>query len=177
MKRATLRVRVISTSAVLVFTALTAQVSLAGAVNQSPVADAGPDQTVAQTAGGTAVTLDGTGSTDPDGDTLTYFWSGPFNGGTMISATPTVTFPAAGAHEVLLQVDDGNGGTDSDTVTITVQASSGATPTPAPAASQLPDSATTPHDAPTVGAAMLFGLLFLVSAHRLAYARHRSRRR
>lgn len=146
-------------------------------VNEPPVADAGPDQTVAQTPGGTEVTLDGTGSTDPDGDTLTYFWTGPFNGGTMTGATPTVTFPAAGAHEVMLQVDDGNTGTDSDTVTITVQASSGATATPAPTASQLPDSATGTHAAPVTGLAMLFALLFLVSAHRLAYARHRNGRR
>ena len=36
-----------------------------------PTADAGPDQTVAV---GTAVTLDGSGSTDPNGETLVYFW-------------------------------------------------------------------------------------------------------
>jgi hypothetical protein len=40
-------------------------------VNQPPVANAGPDQNVNQ---GTSVTLDGTGSMDPDGGTLAFSW-------------------------------------------------------------------------------------------------------
>ena len=40
--------------------------------NQLPSADAGSDQTVSA---GSTVTLDGTGSSDPDGDTITYSWS------------------------------------------------------------------------------------------------------
>ncbi len=38
----------------------------------APVADAGPDQSVTT---GATVTLDGSGSTDADGDSLTYSWS------------------------------------------------------------------------------------------------------
>src|SRR6185503_15996021 len=41
-------------------------------VNSAPVADAGPDQTVLVEQ---QVTLDGTGSSDVDGDSLTYLWS------------------------------------------------------------------------------------------------------
>lgn len=92
--------------------------------NQPPVADAGPDQTVECTApaGGTEVTLDGGGSSDPDGDDLTFTWTGPFpdGGGTVTGESPTVTLPL-GVHVITLEVDDGNGETDTDTVSVTVE--------------------------------------------------------
>lgn len=89
-----------------------------GVINQPPVADAGPDRTVsADAACQTEVTLDGTGSSDPDGDSLAYTWSGPF--GSASGATPVVVLPLGG-HLITLTVDDGHGGTDSDEVVVTV---------------------------------------------------------
>ena len=41
------------------------------AANQPPIADAGPDQSVA---GNSNVTLDGSGSSDPEGDPINYSW-------------------------------------------------------------------------------------------------------
>jgi hypothetical protein len=86
--------------------------------NLPPVADAGPDQNVAADAQCVGnVALDGSGSSDPDGDPLTYVWTGPF--GTVTGVNPLVTLPL-GTHIITLTVYDGQGGVDSDTVTITV---------------------------------------------------------
>ena len=46
-------------------------------LNQSPIADAGQDQNLSFTAGGTSVILDGSGSSDSDLDILTFTWTGP----------------------------------------------------------------------------------------------------
>jgi hypothetical protein len=73
--------------------------------NTPPVADAGPDQTVEQTSlQGALVTLNGTGSSDPDNDALTYYWN--WTGGSATGATPTVLFPV-GNTTVALTVTDG----------------------------------------------------------------------
>jgi len=81
--------------------------------NTAPVADAGADQTLTATGATTSVTLDGSGSSDPDGDALTYSWS---NGAT--GATPTVAL-TKGTHVLSLTVSDGEE-SDTDEVTITV---------------------------------------------------------
>jgi len=89
--------------------------------NVPPVADAGSDQMVNCTGvNGTEVTLDGSGSSDPDGDELTYVWSGPIIGSSVSGMTPTITLPL-GTYEFKLTVNDGNGGTESDSVVITVE--------------------------------------------------------
>jgi PKD domain len=93
------------------------------APNQPPVANAGPDQTVECTGPtGTEVTLDGSASSDPDGDALTYSWTGPFpeGGGTVTSVNPMVTLPL-GTHTITLTVTDTKGASDMDTVLITIQ--------------------------------------------------------
>ncbi len=87
--------------------------------NKPPAANAGSDQTVECTGlVGTQVKLDGTGSTDPDGDALTFIWTGPF--GTVSGPTPTVFLPL-GTHTITLTVDDGKGGTASDQVVVIVK--------------------------------------------------------
>lgn len=86
--------------------------------NSLPIANAGMDQILEPTGpAGTQVTLDGSLSSDPDGDTLTFSWDAPF--GTAFGAMPDVTIPL-GTHEITLTVDDGNGGTSIDTVTAAV---------------------------------------------------------
>ena len=89
--------------------------------NQAPTANAGSNQSVAV---GASVTLDGTGSTDPDSNTLTYSWaktSGPavsLNGAT--TAQPTFTAPSSPSVIVFtLSVTD-ELTTVTDTVTVTV---------------------------------------------------------
>jgi HlyD family secretion protein len=87
-------------------------------INQLPTANAGADQTVECTGlAGTSVALNGSGSSDPDKDPLTYTWTGSF--GTVNGATPTVTLPM-GANTITLTVSDGKGGTASDTVIVKV---------------------------------------------------------
>jgi PKD repeat protein len=89
-------------------------------VNRAPIADAGPDQTVPKK---TMVTLNGTGSSDPDGDILTYAWSQ--TGGPIVllsgadTVNPTFTPPESGIYTFQLTVDDGDGGVSSDTVDVT----------------------------------------------------------
>ncbi|MCH8003942.1 MAG: S8 family serine peptidase [Nanoarchaeota archaeon] len=98
-------------------------------VNDAPVADAGPDQTVTDSDddGVEDVILDGSGSSDPDGSIVSYEWT---EGATLLGtgATLTTSFTVAGSpHTVTLTVTDNGGATDSDEVVITVNEAS-ATP-------------------------------------------------
>lgn len=95
--------------------------------NAPPSANAGVDRSVNR---GTSVVLNGAGSSDPDGDPLTYQWS-QLNGVNTVSLSSqnsaAATFTAPSQDDVLvfqLLVDDGNGGQDTDTVTITVSGAS-----------------------------------------------------
>jgi hypothetical protein len=84
-------------------------------VNAPPVAEAGPDQVLEC---GSTVTLDGSASSDADGDPLSYAWTGPF--GTRTGPVVHATLPL-GTHAILLTVSDDKGGTDTDSVTVTVR--------------------------------------------------------
>jgi hypothetical protein len=93
--------------------------------NSPPVADAGPDQTVAV---GQTVALDGGGSTDVDGDALSYAWtllSRPPGSAAALSdpvaVDPTLVADVAGSYEVQLVVSDGLAGSAPDTVLVTTR--------------------------------------------------------
>src|SRR6056297_2764859 len=92
--------------------------------NTAPVADAGPDQTVVP---GATVRLDGTGSTDVDGNTIAYTWSfvsTPAGSTASLSdpaaAMPTFVVDALGDYVVELVVNDGFEDSAPDAVTISV---------------------------------------------------------
>ncbi len=90
-------------------------------VPHPPVANAGPDQVVeATSASGAPVSLDGSASSDADGDTLTFEWRDATLQLVGNMAVVNLTL-ALGAHTFTLTVDDGNGGVDSDTVQVTVE--------------------------------------------------------
>ncbi|MBS1698136.1 MAG: tandem-95 repeat protein [Actinobacteria bacterium] len=90
------------------------------APNRPPVANAGPAQTVVA---GVPATLDGTASTDPDGNPITYAWSQVSGTPVTLSSTtagkPTFTPPAAGTYVFSLTVGDGAATSAPATVTIT----------------------------------------------------------
>ena len=103
----------------------TAAKTWTAAGNQAPDADAGSDQSVAS---GAPVNLDGTGSSDPDGDPLTYSWTQ--TGGPPVTlsgsgtATPSFTAPTGPvALTFQLEVcDDAEPPLcDTDTVTVEVE--------------------------------------------------------
>jgi PKD domain len=91
-------------------------------LNQPPLADAGPDQTVATL---DEVTLDGTGSSDADGDPLTFLWSlssrPPGSAAVLanaITVNPSITVDVPGNYEVQLIVSDGVDISLADTIMI-----------------------------------------------------------
>ena len=93
--------------------------------NQAPVADAGPDQTVAKLTG---VVLDGSGSSDPDGTIAGYAWTQTAGPDVVLNNADTVA-PTFGAPDVAADTDlvfqlivtDNDGATSApDSVTITV---------------------------------------------------------
>ncbi|MFN0123741.1 MAG: HYR domain-containing protein [Blastocatellia bacterium] len=94
--------------------------------NPTAVIAGGASVTVdATSASGALVTLNGAGSSDPDGDPLTYLWQdGSTPIGTAAVITPTL---GPGTHNISLTVSDGRGGTGTATQTVTVrQAQQGA---------------------------------------------------
>lgn len=134
--------------------------------NSAPVADI-----VATDAGDNdyrTFVVDGSGSTDPDADDLSYAWTVTPGGslGTPTGVTSTVKFPSGpGTHSVTLTVTDEAGLSTSTTKTFTV--------TPPPANSiggdHLPNTG-----ASVIGLAALTGLAVAGGAAGTVYSRRRS---
>lgn len=91
-------------------------------LNQPPVANAGPDQTLSDSDnnGSEFVLLDGTTSYDPNGTIVSYAWK---EGLTLLSSNATTTQNfLIGNHIITLTVTDNDSNTSSDTVNINVLA-------------------------------------------------------
>ncbi len=93
--------------------------------NRAPTADAGQDQTVTE---GDTVRLNGSGSFDADGDTLSYAWSqvdGPESVLLEGAATVQAQFEPSepGIYEFQLVVHDGEVASGPNRVTVTVESS------------------------------------------------------
>ncbi len=113
-----------------------------GQTNRAPVANAGDDRTVVV---GATVDLDGSSSSDPDGDALTFEWTltGQPTGSTAVLSTPTGVSSSfvpdqEGAYVVRLVVDDGTESSAPVVVTLTAVADLDLPPDPADVAPALP---------------------------------------
>jgi len=86
--------------------------------NQSPVANAGPDQNVSTAGSAALVNLDGSASSDPDGDALQYLWS---ENGVTLGTTVTLSVSlGVGSHTLTLRVTDPHDAAAEDTVVVVV---------------------------------------------------------
>ena len=94
-----------------------------GAANQAPSANAGPNRTI--TLPTNSATLNGSGSSDADGNIASYEWvqvNGPSTSTLSANNTANITVSnlQAGVYAYRLTVTDDDGGTDTDLVTVTV---------------------------------------------------------
>ena len=92
--------------------------------NNAPIANAGNDQAVGV---GTLVSLDGSASSDPDGDPITYNWTlttKPSGSNAILTnpttVTPSFTADIGGIYQADLTVTDDQGEIDTDSVIINV---------------------------------------------------------
>ncbi len=101
--------------------------------DNQPLANAGPDQFIDAQPDETTVHLDGTGSTDPNGDTLLYYWKitnrsqiSQYPGSILPNysteaSTPDFVAKVGGDYEIELKVKDANVWSEPSTMTVHVQ--------------------------------------------------------
>ena len=98
-----------------------------GGGDNPPIAKAGADQNVST---GATVTLDGSGSSDPEGKPLTYAWSQTSGPSVTLSGDKTVkaTFKptTAGTYEFKLSVSDGGASAEDSVQVVVKEAGAGA---------------------------------------------------
>lgn len=102
--------------------------------NNAPIADAGIDQSVAN---GDTINLSGSGSTDQDGDSLSYTWiltTSPSNSAATLTSFNTVDTSLVadvdGTYEFTLVVNDSTVDSSADKVRVVVSTSDGSNTTP-----------------------------------------------
>ena len=117
-------------------------------INVAPVADAGPDQTVDA---GDIVYLNGSGSYDPNGDAIAFWWTvtafpgnSPPALSSNTSATPNFIASDAGTYTLELVVNDGQLSSSSDSVRVDAQESGDDPGCLGCAEAYLPEDARTP---------------------------------
>ena len=84
--------------------------------NQSPVANAGPDKTAYV---GDTITFDGSNSSDPEGDTLTFNWDFG-DGGSASGKIVSHSYSSAGSYTAILTLTDEYGATGTDEAIVTI---------------------------------------------------------
>ncbi len=96
------------------------------APNQPPTADAGADQEVNynKRTGQANVSLDGSGSFDPDGSIGSYLWTSD-SGATASGVTATMTLNKVASHTITLTVTDNQGAPATDTMVVTEKVKGG----------------------------------------------------
>ncbi|MEW6992652.1 starch-binding protein [Colwelliaceae bacterium MEBiC 14330] len=87
--------------------------NVTGIQNIAPTANAGNDVTIFE---GENITFDGSGSSDFDGNIVSYTWSNGLTG-----STPSLAYDTAGTYEVSLTVTDNDGATSTDVLIVTVE--------------------------------------------------------
>ncbi|MEP6759359.1 MAG: PQQ-dependent sugar dehydrogenase [Actinomycetota bacterium] len=92
------------------------RIAFTGGANRSPTAVAMADKTSGAVP--LAVAFDGRGSSDPDGDPLTYDWNFGDGSAHATGSTASHTYGSAGTYTMTLIVKDGRGGQGSTTLRI-----------------------------------------------------------